>query len=329
MTDELFDARNALVIGNYDQVISECGNVRASQPKGEDLARFTLEQEHLVACAQIGLGQYDGVTRRYHTATDPRLRALSDYAKLYAEMGKDPLRVDLNTALSPAAQEALTRLTTAAAEPKPRQLSIAILAGSALLLVHDYGAAVVLARKWLKELEAPNSALEAHQHIELHALIVEGLIQLNQIDQTGCEVAAMEKVNDEALITLLYIGIHALYVAQKTQQKEFYQKALDSFTDVIERTGNTVRLLNLIALSLMGLQMYDKAKRALLDALSIKSSDENTLVNLAVVSAHLESQDDEMERYLTEASSVGGFWGKQYAHMSDIFDMAAANHMGK
>ncbi|CCW62823.1 unnamed protein product [Phytomonas sp. EM1] len=327
MADELFDARNALVIGNYDQVISECSSAKTSLRKSEDIARFNVEKELLIACAQIGLGQYDVVLHKYSSENNPRLKAVYEYARLNSTLAKNPVLPESEEELSPDVQEPLTRLTTAATEVQPGNEFIAILACSALLYVHDYTGAIALGKTWLKGLEAPHGALATQQRIELHALVVEGLIQINRIDQVSYEIAAMEKANDEALVTLLYVGIHALYEAQHTQQKESYQKAFDSFTDVIERSGHSVKVLNLLALSLVGMQMYDKAEKALLDALAIKSSDENTLVNLAVVSAHLGKQSDIVDRYLAQASAAGGLWDKEYTNMSTVFDAAAANHM--
>lgn len=327
MADELFDVRNALTVGNYHQAISDGSAAKTNLRKPDEVAAFNAEKEAALARAQIGLGQFDAVLTQLRTATHPLLVSVRAWAEFAAAIKANPVTV-AGAEVAPSVSAALGKLTSAAEEIAPDTVYKAIFATAALLQVRDYAGALTLAKKWLSELPEPQGAAATRTNVELRGLVVEGLLRLNRPDQAQSEVQTMEKVDEEALVTLLSIGVVALHIAQTTNSKEHYGKALTSFREVSMRCGQSVMVLNLIALAQMGQKDYEAAERSLLDALAIRSGDEDTAANLAVVSAHLSKATETSERYAVQASTAGGAWSSAYKVASANLEEAIKSFEG-
>lgn len=329
MADSLFDARNALTVGSYDQAFGDASTAKCDSRKAEDVAAFNADKDAIIARAQIGLGQLEGVIAQLRTSSHPMLLAVASFAEMKLAMRTSPVPVRSNleedTAVPPAVQAALEKVVAATEhqEVAPQNAFFGILAGLAFLTVGDVKAAAEVAWKWIGGLPAPQGSAATRQLLELRSIVCECMLRLNRSDLALREIREMEKVDDEAITTLMYTGMVALHEARKeARSKDNYTLAVNAFKDAAMRCGNSVMLMNLQALAHMGLQQFDQAEKCLLDALSLRSGDPDTIANLAALSAHLGKSAEQSDHYLTQAASMPGAWAQYYAKAGAAFDAA-------
>lgn len=315
MTDVLFDVRNALTVGNFHQAVADGSTARAMSTKPADVTAFNVEKNAVVALGQIGLGQGEAVMSQLRSEGHPLLVSVRAWAELMSALRH-------NDAFSDAVTAAAERLREDAEEVSADAVYRAVFAGNAALYQQDVVGALTLVKRWLGELSRPEGALAMRRTVELHAVAVEALLQLNRPDEAANEVKRMEQVDSEAIITLLYSGIVSLHQAALNVTKQHYEAAVSSFKEVQLRCGQSVMVSNLVALAQMGLQDYDAAERSLLDALAVRSSDEATLANLAAVGAHKANTMDGVERYIQQAAALQGSWSAAYLMKERSLDEA-------
>ncbi|KEG15398.1 coatomer epsilon subunit [Trypanosoma grayi] len=316
MGDPFYEVRNALTVGNYHQVVAEASGAKTTLRKADEVAAFNAEKDLLLALAQIGLGQGDAVVSQLASATHPTLRAVKNWAEFCLAVKNQPSDVGLN----PSASAALTKLTEAAEEVNVAHCQVAVLTGCALLTSGDNAGALKLVKHWINELPPPQGAAALRQHVELRAIAVEALLRMRRPELARSELKAMEQLDDESALMVLYSGIVSLQEGAKSS--DAYQTAMQRFKEVSMRCGPSVLTHNLMALAQMGLGDFALAERSLLDALALRSSDADTTANLAVVSVFLGKAADPMNRYIQQAATVDGTWSRQFAAMSARLDDA-------
>ncbi|KAG5496234.1 hypothetical protein JKF63_02535 [Porcisia hertigi] len=320
MTDVLFDVRNALVVGNYHQAIADGSTARPLSSKASEVTAFNVEKTAVVALGQIGLGQGDAVVGQLRAENNPLLVTIRRWAELMCA------RRD-HGSFSDAAMNATRCLQSDAENVAADVVYKAVFASAALLYQQDVIGALTLAQKWLGELPKPEGALVRRYTVELHGIAAEALLRLNRPDEAAREVKRMEQVDSEAIVTMLYSGIVALHQAARDTHAASYDAAVSAFKEVQLRCGHSVMVSNLMALAHMGLRDYDAAERSLLDALAVRSNDEATLVNLAIVSSHKSNSLDSAERYIQQAVTVHGAWGEAYEAKQRSLDEAISAFM--
>lgn len=319
MADELFDVRNALTVGNFHQAIADGSTARTMSKRQDDISAFATERDAAVAMAQIGLGQSEAVLMQLRSATSPLLLSIRKWAELVTA-----LRVESSSSSRVVA--AVEQLESEAEVVDADTIFRGIYGCAALLFVQESAKAVTLGKKWLAALPPPQTALAKRRVIELHGVVVEALLQLHRPDEAAKEVRAMQKVDEECISTLLYEGIVALHEAAVEVKADVYLRALTSLKEVAMRCGRSVMVLNLMALAQMGLKQFEDAERSLLDALAVRSGDEATTVNLAVVSGHRGSAStSSASHFLTEAATVNTPWGSAYRKKAAELDDAIAS----
>ncbi|GET91511.1 coatomer epsilon subunit, putative [Leishmania tarentolae] len=320
MADVLFDVRNALVVGNYHQAIADGSTARALSSRPADVTAFNAEKNAVIALGQIGLGQIDAVISQLRVENNPLLMTIRTWAELLCAM-RD------HGALSDQATNISQRLQSDAENVMADAVYKAVFAATALLYQQDVIGALTLAKKWLGQLPHPEGALAMRYMVELHGVVTEALLRLNRPDEAAKEVKRMEQVDSEAIMTILYSGIVALHQAASDVHIANYNAAVAAFKEVHMRCGQSIMVLNLMALAHMGLKDYDAAERSLLDALAVRSNDEATLANLAAVSAHKAKSLDDVERYIQQAASMHGTWGDAYHAKERSLDEAISTFM--
>ncbi|CAD2216256.1 coatomer epsilon subunit [Angomonas deanei] len=309
MPDELFDARNYLNIGSYNQAIAEASSAGCASHKGEDVANFEAEKTAIICRAQLGLGQVDLVLSQLKSATHPVLKSVSLWANfLSSTRGADPSAADV----------ALNQLVANAEVVSLANIYGAIFATAALLNRNQVAEGLTLAKRWLADLPEPEQS-RSFAYIELRSLVVEGLLRLNRADRAVEEVAAMEKLDDEAVLTILYMGLVYLAQGQLDNKEESYNSALASFKDIAMRYSNSTWVLNLIGVTQMCLGDFEASKNSLLEALSLRSDDGDTLSNLVAVCNQIGL---DTQRYFAQASQQQSLYAHQYRAASDAFDVA-------
>lgn len=311
MADELYEVRNALYLGNFHQVIAEASHARTAHKKPEDVQAFNNDRDVLVARAQIGLGQLDAVIAEQANAAHPSLIAARKFAQVVQQL-------NAGADASSTVQQMVEALPATASAASTAQ---AVLTCAALIHVRDYASALKIASQWATDVEPAHNA---RQVIESKALVVDCYLRLNRPDLAEKEVASMKQVDDEATLTILSSGLVALRLGATKPEK--LNQALSDFNDVTGRCGQSVLVLNLLALTNLAKGKPTDAERNLLDALAKKSGDADTIANLVVVASQLGKPSDLTQRYVTQAkaSAPRSLWAAQYVSLEDRFRDACA-----
>lgn len=318
MGDELFEARNALLFGNFHQTIAEGGSVKCSSKKAEDIAAFNVERDSLLYKAQVGLGQYDAVINELRGAQHTTLVGV----RLLAQFHRDAFRPEDAARVAAELNELISGTPSAALAP------VAVIASSVSIHMKEYTAALKTAQQWVGVLDAQNP-IQARIALELRALAADVYLRINRFDLAEKEVAAMKNVDDEATLTLLTSGLVALRSGAVKPEK--YRDAQTAFQELIGRFGTSVTALNLIALAHLGQGRTQDAERSLLDALSKRSGDADTLANLVVVSHQLAKPQEATQRYISQAKAapptpwIRAFTGIEERFAEAAHSFAAAN----
>ena len=137
------------------------------------------------------------------------------------------------------------------------------------------------AHKWLKtwavalqkkaEGAASNETLLSELNVlrlDVHALVVDILLRINRADLAEQELKVMNKIDDDAPVSLLWTG----YV-------KLGSDALKLFSQLADMHGTTQLLLNAVGLAQMSTGAYEQALDTFEEALAIRDSDPDTIIN--------------------------------------------------
>eukprot|EP01012_Entosiphon_sulcatum_P009041 TRINITY_DN1499_c0_g1_i1.p1 TRINITY_DN1499_c0_g1~~TRINITY_DN1499_c0_g1_i1.p1 ORF type:complete len:314 (+),score=45.57 TRINITY_DN1499_c0_g1_i1:27-944(+) len=304
MSDELYEIRTSLLLGSYTHVISEAGNIKKSAYKpAAETANLLAERDAMVFKAHIGLGQYDIVIEDLATTTAPPLRGV----KLLAQYLKADTAGSNTSEIVTAAKE-LLRSVDQLGPVEHAQVASTV----ATLLVHagELESALKSVRHALNSSLVPQPLA-----LELHGLAVDILLRIFRPDQAANEVKQMATLDDDATTTQLCSAWVSLALGG-----EKVNDALQVFDDLREKFGPTVLLLNGQALAHMALNRFDQAEKCLLEAMSKRSQDPETLINLIVCSQQLKKS--------AEMAHPNHPWVRTYVTMERKFD-GLADQYGK
>jgi coatomer protein complex subunit epsilon len=309
MADELYDVRNGLALGNFHQAIAESTNAKPPSRKAEEVQAFNIERDALVAQAQVGLGQFDIVLGDLKTATAPLLVATRQWAALNKEL----------RAGAPG-DEAFAALAALAGEsPSGANASVAVLVASGSIARGDVSGALKLAATWAAGIDASKQPREA---IALRAVACDAYLRMNRVDLAEKEVTAMRDIDDDNVQCIMANIATALRAGAKARDR--FGEAEILVNELVGRCGQSVSLLNLLALAKIGQGKAQEAETHLLDAISKRNGDADTLANLAVCAMQL-GKPEQAARYVSQAKASGSQseWVKTYASMESRFTTAA------
>jgi coatomer protein complex subunit epsilon len=316
MADELYDIRNSFLVGNFHQVIAEGQSVRSVKKKPEEVRAFNADRDSLVARAQIALGQYDVVIEDLKTSGHPVLKAVGKLAEVAKEMATMP-----ESGMSSKVGGLVELLgATEPAKADASEVDVALIVCTGIALSRNFAEAVTTAAKWAGGIGASPDL--QRRKLELIGIIADGMLRMNRPDLAEKEVEKMKQVDDESTLAILLGGMAALRLG--SVKPERYDDAASSFQEVNARCGQSVSVLNLIALANLGRGRAADAERNLLDALAKKSGDPDTVSNLAVVCAHLGKPQEASMRYILQARSAVPLspFVRQYAAVEERFAAA-------
>lgn len=306
MADELYEVRNSLVLGNYHQAIAEGTGAKSHSKKPDEVQQFNTERDALVALAQVGLGQWDMVLNDLRNAAAPLLVGVRHWASLHKAL-----------AAGDAGDAAFAELSATAGEtPASAQAPVAVLVAAAATLRNETSTALKVASTWaaaLKEEQNPRVV------IQLRAIAVDSLLRMHRVDLAERELNAMKNIDDDAVQCL--ISAIAVHLEAGAAKPDRYRDAETLINEVVGRCGQSVSMLNLLALAKLGQGKPQEAEQHLLDALSKRSADAETLANLAVCAAQLGKPQEATLRFVSQAKATGphAVWSKQYAAMEQRF----------
>lgn len=284
--DELFTLKSQLWVGNFQNAISEGGML------GHLRDALRHERDVYVYRAHLALGNASLVLQAIPDAGAPI--ALSA-VKLWAAY------------LARQVDSELVQLTLAEwlADPASGE-------NAQLLLV----AGQIFAQEG--KLSDALSALSRGGSLEHMLYMVHLYLQMDRADLALKQVAEMKRIEEDSTLTQLAT---AWALALKGGDKA--DEAALHFQELADRFGATPQLLNGSAVAFMALKNFPEAERLLLEAVQKDPTNEDTLINLVAVSAHLGKPS---EQYLVQLQQVAPHskWLENYVALDQTFSQTAA-----
>lgn len=284
--DDLFTLKNQLWVGNYQNALSE-GNMLNHLHDG-----LRQERDVYVYRAQLGLGNVAQV-----------LQAIPDSATTPISLSAVKL---LATYLSGGDREMIElTLKEWLADPNSGE-------NPHLLLV----AGMIFSREG--KLSDALSVLTKGNTLEHHLYIVHLYLQLDRVDLAQKQVQEMRRIEEDSTLTQL---AQAWVLTFKGGDKA--DEATLHFQELSDRFGATPLLLNGAAAAFMAMKNYVEAERLLLEAIGKDQTNEDTLVNLIAVSAHLNKP---FQQYAIQLQQVApqNAWLESFIKLDQEFSATAA-----
>jgi len=141
------------------------------------------------------------------------------------------------------------------------------------------------------------------------------------VDVAQRELQKLQQLKDDAIVTQL--GTAWVNIALG---KEKLKEAIDTYQELIDKLGPSIALLNGIAVASMQQGAFDKAEKALRDALVLDNKDAVTNINLYVVLEHQLKAPEVLKRQLSVIKSIQPDhpWLISLQRSEDGFDAAMA-----
>lgn len=285
--DDLFELRNYFYLGNLASATTE-GETVSVQDAG---AR--IERDVILKRLELAKGKYDAILQSIEDSSPPALQVL----KLLALLLKEPSTAET----APAVLEGWLEDEVSAGSP-------CFILMCAILYTHlgDYDNALRMASR--------------SDSLELMSVRVQVLLRMDRVDVAEKEVAAMQKVDEDATLTQL-----ATAWTHLASGGERVQEAVYIYQDLLERHGATDQILNGIALCNLAQGKPEEAERTLQEALSKNPNCAATLVNVIVCSKYRNKQPELVTRYFDQLKKVAPSnpWLKEYGEKEQLFDELA------
>ena len=158
---------------------------------------------------------------------------------------------------------------------------------------------------------------------EHSALMIHILILMNRIDAAQKELAELENSNaDDAVITQLAQGwVYCSLGGGKTEEASYI------FQELIDKFDPTVKLLNNLAVCNVHMEQYPEAEEMLTTALEENPGDVDSLVNLIVVSRHLNKSQEVIDNLMEQLKQKdpNNLKLKEWLEAEAIFDENVGN----
>lgn len=326
--EDLYELRNAMHLGNFSQVISEAGQVRSNQyKKAEENEKLLAEKDYLLAKAQIGMRQYGLAISDLKQSKNPAGKALcclAEYLRADAagDSGSKQRAVEEVEGLVKASLEALGEASDA---------NCYLCITAAIVLVHElrFEQALEWLKSWISSLHSKADAKTEKEQgssgginallLELHGTCVDIFLRMNRTDFADSELRHMEKIDDDAPLSNLW---HA-YICLRKGGDEQLKEAEGLFEDLKEKFGHTNLLLNGTALALMGQGKWGQAEEVLEEALSLRDSDPDTMINLSIAKRQVNPAAGSALIDTVRASHPAHPWTRRIKALEAGFDGAA------
>jgi coatomer subunit epsilon len=284
--DDLFTLKNQLWVGNYQNALSEA-NLLNHLSDG-----LRQERDVYLYRAQLGLGNVALVLQSIpDSATTPISLSAVKLLATYLNNG-DREMIDIT-------------LKEWLADPNSGE-------NPHLLLV----AGMIYSREG--KLSDALSVLTKGNTLEHHLYIVQLYLQLDRADLAHKQVQEMRRIEEDSTLTqLAQAWVLTLNGGDKADEATLH------FQELSDRFGATPLLVNGAAAAFMAMKNYVEAERLLLEALAKDQTNEDTLVNLIAVSAHLNKP---FQQYAIQLQQVApqNAWLQSFIKLDQEFSATAA-----
>ncbi|XP_041365039.1 coatomer subunit epsilon-like [Gigantopelta aegis] len=260
--DELFDIRTALYIGNYQHCINEGQKLKLTNPDVKNQRDVILYRAYI---AQRKYGVALDEIRSSHTADLQAVRMFADY--MSTENRRDTIIKDLDSKMSGSVD--LTNST--------------LLLMAASIYFHE------------QNFDAALRTLHQSDDIECIALMVQILLKLDRVDLAKKELKRMQELDEDSILTQIAQAWFNLAVGGDKLQDAYY-----IFQELSDKHASTSLLLNGQAACHMAQDKFDDAESVLQEAIDKDSNNPETLVNMIVLTQHLNKAPEVSNRYISQ-----------------------------
>jgi len=290
--DELYTLRNLFWLGSFQKAISEGGqlNNRLSD-------ELKVERDEFVYRSYLGQGQFAIVISEVEDDAPPNLQAV----KLLARYLHNPAAMKEEAVLTIGEW-----LTGAAGADTTVQLV----------------AALIYQREDLMN-EAFKAILK-QQTMEQKALWAQFCISIHRPELAEEMLKKLQAEDEDATLTQLVSAWVAL-----SNGGDAVKEAAYAYEELIDKFGESLTLLNGLAVAKLHLREYDEASEVLQRALGMKADDPDTLINLITCSAYQGKEEKEIFRYKTliETSHPNHPYVVKMKEKEEEFDREAAGYL--
>eukprot|EP00755_Sulcionema_specki_P017593 Sspe_Gene.64769::Locus_38369_Transcript_1_1_Confidence_1.000_Length_744::g.64769::m.64769/K17268/COPE; coatomer subunit epsilon len=210
-SDDLYELRNALALGNYSMVVNEAMQIKPSQyKKSDENAALMAERDYLLAKAQIGLRQYSlaiSDLKNSKNKTLIALRCLAEYLRA-DQQGGGPDK-ETKAKMVEEVNELVESSLREYGEPCEANCMLAVTAATILVNEAAYEQALKLLETWNSALTAKSQGEKeigsvgglGALRLEIHALNVDIYLRMNRFDAAEKETKLMAKIDEDAHLT--------------------------------------------------------------------------------------------------------------------------------
>jgi len=285
---DLFAIRNQLYIGNYQQVVTDAS---VFNPRGDAAAK--TECEALLHRAYIAMGNHFLVLQKIKDGDAVSLQAV----KLLAQYMQSPESLDAVTGKLDQLMEDPSAGTDAT-----------------LLIV----AAMIYNREG--QYEVSLKYIHNPSTLEMMAVLVYTYLQMDRLDLAEKQFKTMQQNEDDATLTQL-----AAAWVNTAKGGDKIQAALFIYTDLAEKYGTSVTLLNGMATCHMAKAEFEDAEKLLQEALSKNPHDVDSLINTVVCLQHKRTSEDLATSTLSQLRTLHPShpWVKNLTQMEESFARVA------
>lgn len=288
--DVLFEVRNAFFIGDYQHCITEAQKIKPPS------AATAVERDVLMYRAYLAQRKFSVVLNEVTSSSPSEVKAvrlLAEYLNRAQERQKVLSQIEqiLNSGVDASND------------------TFILMSSSVYLLEENFDSAL--------------RSLNQSDSLEGAAMRVQILLSMNRIDLARKELKTMQEKDDDATLTQLSQAWFNLAVGGEKYQEAFY-----IFQEMADKTNPTPLLLNGQAVSLIHQEKYEEAEETLQEALAKDSNNPETLLNLIVVSQHLNKPPEVSTRYLAQLKDGHSehVFVKQYNLKESEFDRLAEQY---
>lgn len=262
---ELFECRNALAVGAWQQCINEAQKLEPSSDEARE------ERDLLMYRAMVAQGKYSTVKSEIGDEASSELQAVKRLAK-YLHRKSD--RAGVLTELKKFQDDGISMGNS----------MVALTAGT--IYLHE-GAHEDALRCLKGNKDAEN--------LDTLAQAVQALLQMDRAEVALKELKKMKELDDDSTLTKL-----AESWVQLARGGEQLNEAFYNFDELAQKYGETPLLLNGQAAAHIAQGKYEDAEGCLLTAQEKDPNDAETLINLNVVSGYLRKAPEVATRYLSQ-----------------------------
>jgi len=281
---DVFGMQNQFYLGNFQQVVTDAS---AFNPRGE--ANAKLECDIILNRAYVAMGNHFLVLQKINSDAPISLQAVKLLATYMQSPEQLPNYIDqINAWMSTEAATDNTLLVVAA-------------------MIYNREGQYEEALKFIGQNPAT---------LEQMAILVQTYLQMHRVDLAEKTWTLMQQKEDDATLTQL-----AAAWVNLAKGGDRIQKALFGFTDLAEKYGTTLNLLNGMAACHMSKGEFDDAHKLLQQSLDKNPQDVDALINLVVCLQHLGTYEELVTTTISTLQNLhpGHPWVKNMAQMEDSF----------